>query len=138
MRLFLVGLVALLVGFLLGWTPLYLELKDAQETAAATEERLQAELSEAQRRLAVSTIHSRLAILRSQVAAEDFQLAQQTSTAMYDQVDGALASLEAGDDQRRLLTIKETRDEVTAKLAVADASVLSILDRLFSLLGSSL
>ena len=138
MRLFLVGLVALIVGLLIGWTPLYLKLSDAEAQAIATEERLQSELALSQRRLAISSIHSRLAILRMQVQTGELELAQQTSTALYDQIDGVLASIEDGDDKRRLLTLKETRDEVTAKLAVADATVLSTLDRLFTLLGASL
>ena len=138
MRLFLVGLVALIVGLLAGWTPMYFKLSDAESQASAMEERLQGELAQAQRNLAISSIHSRLAILRDQVRTGEFELAQRTSTALYDRIDGVLASIEDGDDKRRLLTIKETRDDVTAKLAVADVSILETLDRLSTLLGSSL
>lgn len=138
MRLFLTGLVALLVGLLAGWTPMYLRLQDAETQAAATEERLQGELAETQHKLAISQIHSRLAILLAEVREGSFEQAQHTSTRLYDQVDGALASLEDGDDKRRLLTLKETRDDVTAKLAVGDATVTQSLDRLFRLIGASL
>jgi hypothetical protein len=138
MRLFLVGLVALIVGLAIGATPLYLRLRDAEAQAAATEDRLQGELAQSQRRLAISSIHSRLAILLGQVNRGEFEQAQRTSTELYDLVDGTLASLEDGDDRRRLLTIKETRDDVTAKLAVSDGAVAQTLQRLFDLLGSSL
>ena len=138
MRLFLVGFVALIVGLLAGWTPAYLQLRDVEAQAAANEERLQADLSEAQRKLAVSSVHSRLAILLSEVREGNFEQAQRTSTTLYDQVDGTLASLPDGDDKRRLLTLKETRDEVTAKLAVGDESVAQPLERLFGLLRASL
>lgn len=138
MRLFLVGLVALLLGALAGWTPLYLQLRDTEAQAAATEARLQGELAGAQRKLALSQIHSRLAILLAEVRAGELEQAQRSSTALYDQVDGVLASLEEGDDKRRLLTVKETRDEVTAKLAVGDATVMQPLERLFGLIGASL
>ena len=138
MRLFLVGLVALVVGLIAGALPLYVRARNAEAQAAAMEERLQGELAQAQRALAISNVHSRLAILLSQVRRGEFEPAQRTSTDLYDRVDGALASLEDGDDKRRLLTLKETRDEVTAKLAVADVSVAQTLERLFDLLGASL
>jgi hypothetical protein len=138
MRLFLVGFVALVVGLAIGAAPLYLQLRDAEAQAAATEERLQGELAQTQRKLAVSSIHSRLAILLDEVNRGEFEQAQRTSTALYDLVDGTLASLEDGDDRRRLLTIKETRDDVTAKLAVADATVAQTLQRLFDLIKASL
>ena len=138
MRLFLVGLVALIVGGLAGWAPVYLELRDAKIQAAAAEEGLQSELAAAQKRLAVSAIHSRLAILLDEVNRGELDQAQRTSTALYDQVEGALALLEDGDDKRRLLTLKETRDDVTAKLAVGDAGVAQPLERLMRLLSASL
>jgi hypothetical protein len=138
MRLFLVGLVALVVGLIAGASPLYLRARNAETQAAAMEERLQGELAQLQRALGISNVHSRLAILLSQVRRGEFEPAQRTSTDLYDRVDGALASLEDGDDRRRLLTLRETRDEVTAKLAVADVSVAQTLERLFELLGASL
>lgn len=138
MRLFLVGLVALAIGAIAGWTPVYLQLRDAEAQAVATEERLQGELAEAQRKLSISAIHSRLATLLGEVNRGEFEQAQRSSTALYDQVDGALASLEDGDDRRRLLTLKETRDDVTAQLAVADPAVAQPLERLLGLIGASL
>jgi hypothetical protein len=138
MRMLLVGLVAVIVGLLAGAVPLYMQLRDLEASSAAAEEQMQIELAQSQRRLAISSIHSKLAILASEVRAGEFENAQRTSTMLYDQVDGVLASLDDGDDKRRLLTIKETRDEVTAKLAVADPAILQALDRLFTLLGASL
>jgi hypothetical protein len=138
MRLFLVGLVALIVGLLAGAAPLYLQLRAVESQAAEAEEQLQRQLAETQRNLAISDVHSRLAMLLMHVQRSEFTQAQQASTGLYDRVDGALASLEEGDDRRRLLTLKDTRDEVTAKLAVADASVAQTLERLFTLISASL
>ncbi|MEZ5365877.1 MAG: hypothetical protein R2748_26980 [Bryobacterales bacterium] len=138
MRLVLVGLVCLLVGLLAGWAPAYFKQAEFEKQAMATEEKLLGEISEVQQKLAISQIHSKLAILESQVRKGDFSLAQATSTKLYDQIDGALTAIPEGDDKRRLLTIKDTRDDVTAKLAVGDSSVLETIDRLFTLLSASL
>lgn len=138
MRTFLVGFVALIIGLLGGAAPMYLDLRTERAQAEATEARLQADLAQAQRALAITTIHSRLATLISQVQRGEFSEAQASSTDLFNRVEGALASLEEGDDHRRLLTLKETRDEVTAKLAVGDTTVTQTLDRLFTLIGASL
>ena len=138
MNLFKYVLIALLVGGAIGFIPTYLQLSDARAQAVATETRLTMELEESRRHLALSGIHSQLGILLLQVRESNFEAARKTSTSLYNSIDDALAIVEADDDQRRLRTLAATRDEVTAALALNDATVVGVLERLFGLLSASL
>lgn len=138
MDLFKYVIAALLVGGAIGFIPTYLQLSDAREQAVATETRLTMELDESRRHLALSNIHSQLGVLLLQVRESNFETARKTSTSLYNSIDDTLAIVEADDDQRRLRTLAATRDEVTAALALNDATVVGVLERLFGLLSASL
>ncbi len=138
MDLFKYVIAALLVGGAIGFIPTYLQLSDARAQAVATETRLTMELDESRRHLALSSIHSQLGVLLLEVRASNFEAARKTSTSLYNSIDDTLAIVEADDDQRRLRTLAATRDEVTAALALNDATVVGILERLFGLLSASL
>ncbi|MBI1358594.1 MAG: hypothetical protein GC160_30020 [Acidobacteria bacterium] len=131
-------LIAFVLGALVTAAPLYLQLRDAQQQAAAQAERLQAELGMARSRLAISSIHSRLGLLAAAVRSGDFAAAKTLSGPLYDDAAQAAESSEDADDQRRLKTLVETRDAVTAALATEDASILPRLEQLFQLLAASL
>ena len=138
MDLFKYVIAALLVGGAIGFIPTYLQLSDARAQAVATETRLTMELEESRRHLALSSIHSQLGVLLLQVRESNFDGARKTSTNLYNSIDDTLAIVEADDDQRRLRTLAATRDEVTAALALNDATVVGVLERLFGLLSASL
>lgn len=138
MDLFKYVIAALLVGGAIGFIPTYLQLSDARAQAVATETRLTMELDESRRHLALSSIHSQLGVLLLQVRESNFETARKTSTSLYTSIDDTLAIVEADDDQRRLRTLAATRDEVTAALALNDATVVGVLERLFGLLSASL
>ncbi len=138
MDLFKYVIAALLVGGAIGFIPTYLQLSDARAQAVATETRLTMELDESRRHLALSSIHSQLGVLLLQVRESNFETARKTSTSLYNSIDDTLAIVEADDDQRRLRTLAATRDEVTAALALNDATVVGVLERLFGLLSASL
>lgn len=138
MDLFKYVIAALLVGGAIGFIPTYLQLSDARAQAVATETRLTMELEESRRHLALSSIHSQLGVLLLEVRASNFEAARKTSTSLYNSIDDTLAIVEADDDQRRLRTLAATRDEVTAALALNDATVVGVLERLFGLLSASL
>ena len=138
MDLFKYVIAALLVGGAIGFIPTYLQLSDARAQAVATETRLTMELDESRRHLALSSIHSQLGVLLLEVRESNFEAARKTSTSLYNSIDDTLAIVEADDDQRRLRTLAATRDEVTAALALNDATVVGVLERLFGLLSASL
>lgn len=138
MKTFLVALVALLVGALAGYAPMYLNLREARAQAEAAEQQLTMERDQARQELAVSNLHSRLGILLMQVRAADFAGARQTSTKLYDGVNAAIEASANADDERRLRTIAETRDQVTAALALNDPAIEETIWRLFELLSASL
>lgn len=138
MDLFKYVIAALLVGGAIGFIPTYLQLSDARAQAVATETRLTMELDESRRHLALSSIHSQLGVLLLEVRGSNFEAAGKTSTSLYNSIDDTLAIVEADDDQRRLRTLAATRDEVTAALALNDATVVGVLERLFGLLSASL
>ena len=50
----------------------------------------------------------------------------------------AIEAAENADDERRLRTIAETRDQVTAALALNDPAIEETIWRLFALLSASL
>jgi hypothetical protein len=138
MRTFTFVLAALIIGAIAGFAPMYLELRDARQSAQATKEQLTMERDEARQGLAISTLHSQMGVLLTQVRAADFAAARQTSTKLYDGVSAAIESTQNADDERRLRTIAETRDQVTAALALNDPAIEETLWRLFALLSASL
>jgi hypothetical protein len=138
MKTFAFVAAALLVGALAGYAPMYLNLRDARAQAEAAEQQLTMERDLARQELAISNLHSRLGILLMQVRAADFAGARQTSTNLYDAVNAAIETSGDADDERRLRTIAETRDQVTAALALNDPAIEETIWRLFGLLSASL
>ena len=133
---FVVG--ALLIGALAGYVPQYLELRDVRAQAEASEQQLTMERDLAREQLAISNLHSQLGVLLMQVRAADFTTARETSTKVFDGVAAAIESVGNADDERRLRTIAESRDQVTAALALNDPAIEETIWRLFGLLSASL
>ena len=129
---------ALLIGALAGYAPMYLELREVRAQAEATEQQLTMERDLARRQLAMSNVHSQMGVLLIQIRTSDFAAARGTSTKLYDGVSEAIESSENADDERRLRTILETRDQVTAALALNDPAIEETVWRLFGLLSASL
>ena len=138
MKTFVFVAAALLIGALAGYLPMYLNLRDARAQAEATEQQLTMERDQARQELAISNVHSRLGILLMQVRAADFAAARETSTNFYDGVNAAIEATANADDERRLRTVAETRDQVTAALALNDPAIEETIWRLFGLLSASL
>ncbi len=131
-------LIAVLAGALLAAVPLYIELRDVQQTSSAEIERLRVELEAANSALAVSSIHSRLGLLAAAVRSGDFAAASQLSSPLYDEAARVANEMEDSDAKRRLRTFVDSRDEVTSALATEDPEILNRLDQMFRLLGASL
>lgn len=138
MRTLKIVLASLIVGAAVGFIPLYMQLREVRAQLETTEERLNAELAVAREDLILSDTHSRLGLLITRVRQSDFEKARGTSTQLYDQAEQALLIVEDADTQRRLRTLTDTRDDVTAALALNDPRALDTLERLFVLLGDSL
>jgi hypothetical protein len=133
---FVVG--ALLIGALGGYAPMYLNLRDVRAQAEAKEQQLTMERDQARKELAISNLHSQMGVLLTQIRSSDFAAARGTSTKLYDGVRAAIESTENTDDERRLRTIAETRDQVTAALALNDPAIEATIWPLFGLLSASL
>lgn len=133
---FVVG--ALLVGALAGYAPLYLQLRDVRAQAEATQQQLTMERDQARKDLAMSNLHSQMGVLLTEIRASNFAAARTTSTKLYDGVSAAIESTGNTDDERRLRTIAETRDQVTAALALNDPAIEETIWSLFGLLSASL
>lgn len=138
MRILKFVLAGLIAGGAIGFIPTYLQLREARVQLEQTQENLSARIAEQSRLLAVSQVHSRLGLLASAARSEDFPKAQSLSTKLYDSVDAAAELVEDSDAKRRLLTLRQTRDQVTASLARADPTIADTLDRVFVLLGDSI
>lgn len=138
MKTFAFVVAALLIGALGGYVPAYLELRDVRAQSEAAEQQLTMERDQARRELAISNLHSQLGVLLTQVHSSDFAAARETSTKLYDGVGAAIESTENADDERRLRTVVETRDQVTAALALNDPAVEETIWNLFGLLSASL
>ena len=130
--------IAFVAGLVVAATPLYLQLRDLEQRSSAETERLRIELGQAQSKLTVSSIHSQLGLLAATVRSGDFAAARPLSGRFYDAAAKAAASVEHPDARRRLLTLVETRDQVTAALATEDPLIVARLDQLFQLLAGSL
>lgn len=133
---FVVG--AFLIGALAGYAPLYWELRDVRAQAETTAQQLTMERDEARKELAISNLHSQMGVLLAQIRNSDFAAARGTSTKLYDSVRAAIEATENADDERRLRTIAETRDQVTAALALNDPAIEQTIWPLFGLLSASL
>lgn len=138
MKPFVLVVGALLIGALAGYLPQYLELRDVRAQAEANEQQLTMERDLAREQLALSNLHSQLGVLLMQVRAADFTTARETSTKVFDGVAAAIESVGNADDERRLRTIGESRDQVTAALALNDPTIEETIWRLFGLLSASL
>jgi ribosomal protein L9 len=129
---------AFLIGALAGYAPMYLQLRDARAQAEMTAQQLTTERDAARKQLAMSSLHNQMGILLTEIRSADFAAARETSTKLYDSVNQAIPSAENADDERRLRTIAETRDQVTAALALNDPAIEQTVWRLFALLSASL
>lgn len=133
---FVIG--AFLIGALAGYAPMYLQLRDARAQAQASEQQLTMERDQLRKELAISNLHSQLGVLLTQIRRSDFNAARATSTRFYDGVNAAIESTDNTDDERRLRTIAETRDQVTAALALNDPAIEATIWPLLELLSASL
>lgn len=124
----LAGMVA---GALIGSVPLYLQLRDARQTAEATEERLEGELAGLRERVAVSSVHSGLGRMMLLLESEDFDGASGLSTRVFDAIDQAVETVADGDAKRRLLTVQGQRDAMTSAIATQDPNAAALARRLF-------
>ncbi len=138
MKSVLFVLAAFVVGAIVGYVPASLELGEVQEQAQATEDQLTAELEDARGELMMSSIHSKLGILWNRVRQADFESAGAVSTELFDEIDAALDHIDDPDDERRLRTAAEARDEITAALALTDPAIEETIERLFRLVSASL
>ncbi len=138
MRILKYVLASLIAGGAIGFIPTYLQLRDARAQQTATAEQLNAELAEVREDLVLSDIHSRLGLLIQHVRQDNFVRAQALSTRLYDEIDQAMLVVADADAKRRLQTLAQTRDQVTAALARNEPQSLETLERLFGLLGGSL
>jgi hypothetical protein len=128
----------LLIGAIAGYAPMYFSLREVRTQAQEESQRLTMERDKAIQELGISNVHSQMGILLMQVRAADFAVARQTSTKLYDGVNAAIEASPDADDERRLRTIAETRDQVTAALALNDPAIEETIWRLFGLLSASL
>ena len=120
-------LIGFILGLAVGFVPSYMNWRAARSV-----------IDEIEPRLAISDAHSRLAILYAHTEAGDWNPAGKASTEAFDAVDGLLDTVEDPQTKRRLLTAAQSRDEITAGVAVADGKVVSDLRRLVLLLAESL
>ena len=138
MKTFRNAAIALLAGALLGFVPTYLQLRDARAQGVAAEERMQADISALHERAVVSDVHSRLGLLLVRLQQGDFDGARSLSTRVFDDASQAADQVEDRDAKRRLATVGESRDSVTAGIAQSDPATTDTVSRLFELLGGSL
>jgi hypothetical protein len=113
------------VAFLAGFWPQHRQL-----IAARAEVRmLRSQLDQAESRARASEILGQLLNLSDSVSARNFGRAAILSSAYFDRVREA--SIDASQDERRaaLNEILQTRDRVTAAIALADPSVSEVLRR---------
>ena len=128
---------ALVVGAVIGFGSVYIELQDARAVARASEQRLQMELASTREKLLVAEVHGRLAILAQALREGDLAAAERVSTKLFDHVTEAADQVQDADSQRRLLTVSRSRDEVTKAIAVRDPQAAATVERLFGLMSAS-
>jgi len=116
-------LVALVLGLLVGFVPIYLNSRGASQQAAATQQRLEADVAALQGRVGLLQLHSQLGMLLREVEQQNFGQAKLRSTRFFDSLSEA-ASASEGNVREELVAIGMSRDQVTSGIAQADAEVI--------------
>lgn len=128
MKRLLLGMVIVLLAsaYLAGYWP------ENQRRVAIEGELVvvRAELDEARARVRVATLIGDLLYISDAVAALNFTEAQTLSTAFFDAVRAAAASLPVADARSALEEILQQRDATTAAIARGDQGVLELLRRM--------
>ena len=100
-------LIGFVVGLAVGFVPSYMNWRAARTV-----------IDDIEPRFAISEVHSRLSILYAYTEAGQWNPAGTASTEAFDAVDSLLDTVEDPETKRRLLTAAQSRDEITAGVAV--------------------
>lgn len=131
-----VAFVAVLVGFLLGFGPMYMRLQQAEKSGEVTQSRLEAEVKVLGSQLKMSQLHSQLGMLLMEVEQKNFGTAKQQSTEFFNRLEDVATEQHANEVGQMLEGIIQSRDEITAGLATADGEVESTLRNLYEELAA--
>ena len=84
MNRFKLFLVALLIGLLVGFVPVYLNSRDASKRASAAQQKLEADLARLQQQVRLLQLHAQLGMLLHEVEEKNFGQAKLRSTRFFD------------------------------------------------------
>jgi hypothetical protein len=119
--------VLLLVAFLGGFIPTYL---DNRELTAQVKDS-QARLDEVQDRLRVAALQNDLGLILVQVEQNNFGLAKEHSTRLFDELRQAAATVRDGKLREQLTAVLNRRDEITTDLTALSPETAAKLRTLY-------
>ena len=121
------GLVALVVGFLVGWYPESAKRATAEADAAATHKKLES----TEQSLAIYTFRNRAALLHEVVESNDYATGGQEATRLFTDMREFANKQQAGPVRDGVEKLLGRRDAIIAGLAKADPAVKADLRDLF-------
>lgn len=126
----IVGVVALLVGYLGGFLPERGRRMSAETQVASHQAEvasIRQELTSAEGRLRVGVLLGRALMVKDLAAGSDYGRAQQVSSEFFDAVRVESTATEDAARRAVLMSVLARRDAVTAALAKAEPAVVSAL-----------
>lgn len=120
-------LVALIVGFLLGFVPQYRK----NSAMMQSNESLQSELGKTQARMAISGFTSRSALVYVEAEKHNFSVASESASSLFTDLRKYSDQVPDKNSKQQLEQILYLRDHIIAGLATADPAVVQQLQELF-------
>jgi hypothetical protein len=125
---FLLALVMLIVGFLVGFFLEYPSVHQARQQAAATG----TELQSCQSSMQLSDIRGKVAMTYLEATKKNYGTAGQYASQFFDQVQKAANTTQDDSVRNTLHGILSSRDKITADLAQGNAAVVDELQPVLS------
>lgn len=126
MKKMLAVIVLLLLG--VAWLAGYWPERGRRVAAEAERGALQQQLDDARAKLRLAGLLGRVLALEDAVAQRDYGVAQQLTSAFFDEVRAASDELSQGEYRGVLESVLGRRDAVTAALTQADPAVMDVLE----------
>jgi hypothetical protein len=131
MRRFFIILGAVALSFLVGYGIVYVEKRQVEQAAQATEERLQAELAEARANFRIAAVTNQLGIILIEVNRQNFGNAKQLATNFFDDLGELSRSVSDVSARQRLSQVLARRDEIITDLVTLKPETAAKLQSIY-------
>jgi hypothetical protein len=129
-RFFIIAGIVIL-SFLLGYGIVFLEKRQVEQSAEATQQQLQAELADSRAKLQVASVTNQLGVILIEVDRNNFGNAKELSTRFFDNLTDLSRSVPDPGMRDRLSQVLSRRDEIITDLAMLKPEVSAKLQGIY-------